>query len=345
VVSVEGSRDGAAFPGGSSDQMPRVLGENRLYPGFDDHIVGLRKGEEREFDLTFPAAFHDEALRGATAHFKLRLKELRARVLPEADDEFARSVGKFESLDELKVELRKRLEANALDRARHDFADKIIDYAVANDTSDLPDVLVDQEVEVMHDEWRSALARQGISEDLFFQVRAMNGARGPGSGAAGEPGIAVAGQAASKEGETPSRASLEAELRADFKPGAEQRVKSLLVLSEIARLRGVEVTDLEVEVEVARARTRYADDRGMVQYFESERGRNYIRSTLRRSRAVEQLIDEWLAAHPESPRLRHLEDPNESSPVANPSPGAAEVIAATEPDNLTPQEAAAPAGA
>jgi trigger factor len=206
--------------------------------------------------------------------------------------------------------LRKRLEANALDHARHDFADKIIEYAVANTTVDLPDVLVDQEVEVMHDELRSALARQGITEEAYLKV----------------------------VDKTPE------EIHAEFRTPAEKRVKTLLVLSEIARAKGVEVPDEDVEGEIDRARSRYANNPNLIRYFESERGQSYIRSTFRRSRTVEQLVDEWLDAHPESPRLPHIED-TETSPVADPSGEAAASIGATDPGTITPPEAAAPTGA
>jgi trigger factor len=144
IVAFDGTHNGEPFLGGSSKQMPLVLGENRLYPGFEDHIVGLRKGEDREFDLVFAPDFQVEAMRGETAHFALTLKEVRAKVMPEADDEFARSVGKFEDMAELTADLRERLEANALDHARHDFADKIIEYAAANATIDVPEILIDQ---------------------------------------------------------------------------------------------------------------------------------------------------------------------------------------------------------
>ena len=170
IVAFDGTRDGAKFTGGSSERMPLVLGQNRLYPGFEDHIVGMWKGEDREFDIDIPENFQVEWMRGAHLHFKLKLKELRGKVVPEADDEFARSVGRFKDLADLKVELRKRLEENALDRARHEFADRIVDYAAANATIDLPDILVDQEVEVMRDEMRSALARQGISDQAYFKA-------------------------------------------------------------------------------------------------------------------------------------------------------------------------------
>ena len=100
----------------------------------------------------------------------------------------------------------------------------------------------------------------------------------------------------------------DADMHAEFRPGAEKRVRTLLVLSKIADAEGVTVPDAEVDAEVARGRERYPDDARLQEYFESDRGRNYIRSTLRRSRVVETLIDEWLAAHPEHQPLPHLED-------------------------------------
>ncbi len=309
IVAFDGTRDGEKFVGGSSEQMPLILGENRLYPGFEDHIVGMRKGDDTEFDLAIPEDFVVESMRGAQMHFKLKLKELRGKVVPEANDEFARSIGRFTDMNHLKVELRKRLEANALDRARHEFADKIVEYAADNATIELPDILIDQEVDVMRDEMRAAMARQGISEEAYLKAT----------------------------GKT------DEEMRESFRPQAEKRAKSLLALSEIAKVKAVEVSDAEVEAEVEQARVRYASNRSMVQYFESERGRTYIKSTFRRSRAVEQLIDEWLAAHPEAPRLVHLEDAEHSSSGDAPSESAAESVGAADPGNPTPANSAADA--
>jgi trigger factor len=310
VLAFVGTRDGVAFPGGSSERMPLIIGQDRLIPGFEDNLIGAAKGDQREFDLVFPDDYQEESLRNQQAHFSVTVTELRHRVLPVADDAFARSVGKFDDLAELKVELRKRLEAGALDRARHDFADQIIDYATANATLELPDALIDQEVEVMHDELRSALARQGLDEATYLKVVAKT----------------------------------DADLHAEFRPQAEKRVKTLMVLSEIARAKGVEVPDADIEGEIARARSRYASNPNLIRYFESERGRNYIRSTFRRSRLVEQLVDEWLAEHPEFPRLPHIEETEESSPVAQASAEAAASIGATDPGSATPP-AAATAGA
>ncbi len=274
VIGYTGTRDGVPFDGGSAERMPLILGEERLIPGFEANLLGLRPGEKAGFDITFPDDYPEASLAGKPAHFDVELKELREKNLPPEDDDFARAIGTFEDLAALKTEVKARLERNALDRARHEFADKIIEYATANATLELPDVLVDQEVEIMHDELRGSLARQGIDEAAYLKATDKT----------------------------------EADLHTDLRPRAEKRVKVLLVLSKIAEDEGLEIADRDVEAEVRTARQRYGNDRKTMAYFESERGRSFIRSTLRRSRLVEKLVDEWLAAHPDHPALPHLED-------------------------------------
>ena len=315
VISFVGTRDGEVFDGGSSDRMPLILGQERLIPGFETNLVGLKPGEGTEFDITFPEDYGEPSLAGQQAHFAVTLKELREKIQPELDDDFLATLGDFDSFDALRADIRGRLEANALDRARHGFADRIIEYAVSNATVDLPDVLIDQEVEVMHDEFRGSLARQGITEEAYLK-------------------------ATEKTGD---------DLHADFRPNAERRVKTLLVLSKVADAEGVEVADADVDAEVEQGRARYAGDQRLVGYFESERGRSFIRSTLRRSRVVEQLIDRWLAAHPEHPPLPHLED--QPGAVDNDQAVANAAIGATDPGTVlaegpieVPADEPAPAG-
>ncbi|MEZ0240687.1 MAG: trigger factor [Chloroflexota bacterium] len=274
VIGYTGKRDGQPFEGGTANRMPLILGEERLIPGFETNLMGLKPGEQKTFELTFPEDYGEPSLAGQAAEFEVELKELRQKNQPPADDEFARSLGAFADLAALRAEVKTRLERNALDHARHEFADRIIDYAAANATLEVPDVLVDQEVEVLHDELRASLARQGVTEEAYLKVVEKT----------------------------------DADLHADMRPAAEKRVRVLLVLSKIAETEGISIGDDAVEAEVARGRERYARDKRTVAYFESERGRSFIRSSLRRSRVVEQLIDEWLAAHPEQAPIPHLED-------------------------------------
>jgi trigger factor len=174
---------------------------------------------------------------------------------------------------------------------------------------ELPDVLVDQEIEVMHDEFRGTLARQGIGEEAYLK-------------------------AVEKTGD---------DLHAEFRPGAEKRVRTLLVLSKVADVEGVEIPDADVEAEIAQGRQRYADDPRLLEYFDSERGRAFIRSTLRRSRVVEAIIDEWLVAHPEHPALPHAEDAPDSA-VENDQAQANASIGATDPGSVLAADQPATAG-
>ena len=299
VIAFEGSRDGVPFEGGSSERMPLILGQERLIPGFEANLLGLEVGGKTAFDISFPDDYPETELAGKPAHFAVELKELREKVLPDLDDDFIASLGDFKDLPELRADIRARLERNALDRARHGFADRIIDYAVANATLELPDILVDQEVEVMHDEFRASMARQGITEEAYLKAVEKT----------------------------------DSDLHADFRPGAEKRVRTLLVLSKVADVEGATVDDAEVEAEVARGRERYPDDQRLLAYFDSERGRSYIRSTLRRTRVVEGLIDEWLAEHPEHPPLPHLEE-GPSSAVEGEQAVANAAVDATDPGSV-----------
>jgi len=299
VISFTGSRDGEPFEGGSSERMPLILGQERLIPGFEANLVGLEVGGSTEFDITFPEDYPETALAGAVAHFAVELRELREKVLPDLDADFIGTLGDFADVDALRADIKSRLERNALDRARHGFADRIIEYAVANATLELPDILVDQEVEVMHDEFRATIARQGISEEAY--LKAVD--------------------------------KTDADLHAEFRPGAEKRVRTLLVLSTVADTEGVTVPDADVEAEVGRGLERYPDDAKLREYFLSDRGRSYIRSTLRRSRVVEGLIDEWLAAHPDHQPLPHLEDAPDSA-IEGGQASANAAVDATDPGSI-----------
>jgi trigger factor len=303
VIKYEGSREGTRFEGGSAERMPLIIGEDRLIPGFEDNLVGMSVGDAKGFEIMFPDDYAEETLAGKEAHFDVELRELREKIQPDEDDDFARSMGDFEDLAHLRREIKARLERNALDKARHQFADRIIEYAVANATLDLPDVLIDQEVEVMHDEFRTSLARQGVSEEAYLKVT----------------------------GKT------DADLHTDLRPDAEKRVKVLLVLSKVAEAEGIVVEDADIEAEVERGRQRYAGDPKLLRYFDSERGRNFIRSTLRRSKTVEHLVDRWLAAHPDHPALPHVEDGPAGS-VDSAAAESAAAIDATDPGSILDDE-------
>lgn len=281
VIGFSGTRNGEPVEGAQAERFPLVIGAERMIPGFEDQLIGLAEGAEKSFDITFPADYGQEELAGQEVSFAVTLRELRERRLPELDDDFAASLGAYASLDALRTEVRGRLERNALDRARHEFADKIIEYAAANATVEPSDHLVDREVEVMVDELKVRLAEQGIGLPEYLEATERD----------------------------------ESKLREEMREGAEHRVKVLLVLGAVAEAEKVEVPEADIEAEVARGRAANADNQRLVEYLGSPRGRSYIRSTLRRTRTVEGIIDRWIAAHPEFANVQHSESQPQAAEV------------------------------
>ena len=181
--------------------MPLIIGRERFVPGFEDQLVGLREGDEKTFSLTFPEDYPDADIANKSIDFEVGM--LRA-----AREAHARSGRRVRAIARARTRIsprcatrsRQRLERNALDRARHVFADRIIEFAVANATLELPDLLIEREQEVMLDELKVRLAEQGIGYDDYLRATERD----------------------------------EAKIVEEFKPDAERRVKTLLVLSEIA---------------------------------------------------------------------------------------------------------------
>ncbi len=257
AVKFTGTIDGEPFEGGSADRLPLVIGENRMIPGWEDHLVGMTVGETRDFDITFPDDYRVEELRGKQAHFAVELLDLREKVLPDVDDEWAASVGEVDSVDALREEIRDALGKRNVDEARHAFGDRIIDFAVSNATVELPEVMVANEVEIMRDELTNRLAQQRIGLEQYLAL--------------------------SKQ--TPD------ELIAELRDPATRRVKTLLVLSAIAEKEGIDATDAEIDAEIAAQLERYGDDARLRESLSSRRGRSYLRMTLRNRTLVETLID------------------------------------------------------
>ncbi|MEO8510947.1 MAG: trigger factor [Chloroflexota bacterium] len=260
AVKFSGTIDGEPFEGGSSDRMPLILGENRMIPGWEEHIVGMQMGASTGFDITFPDDYRVEELRGKAAHFEVELLDLRERILPEVDDEFAKSVAEVQTVDELRAEIRDALTQRAAAEARHTYSDRVIDFATSNATVELPEVMVVNEVEIMRDELRTRLAQQRIGMEQY---------------------LALAKQ-------TPE------ELTTDLREPATQRVKTLLVLSAIAEKEGIDASDEEIEAEIADQLARYGDDKQLREYLTSRRGRSYLRMTLRNRTLVNSLVDRSL---------------------------------------------------
>ncbi len=259
-VKFTGTIDGEPFEGGSADRLPVVIGEDRMIPGWEQQLIGLEIGETKGFDITFPEDYRVEELRGKQAHFEVELLDLREKLLPDVTDDFAKSVGDVQTLEELRAEIRDAMEKRAEAEARHVFGDRIIDFAVSNASVELPEVMVTNEVEIMRDELRTRLAQQRIGLDQY---------------------LALAKQ-------TPE------ELTAELREPATRRVKTLLVLSAIAEKEGIDASEEQIDAEIAEQMERYGEDAKLREYLTSRRGRSYLRMTIRNRTLVETLVDRAL---------------------------------------------------
>jgi trigger factor len=260
AVKFTGTIDGEPFEGGSADRLPLVIGEDRMIPGWEDQLVGMGIDETKGFDITFPDDYRVEELQGKAAHFEVTLLDVRERILPEVDDEFAKSVGEVETVAELRDEIRAALTRRGEDDARHAFADRIIDFASSNATVDLPEVMIANEIDIMRDELQNRLAAQRIGLDQY---------------------LALAKQ-------TPE------ELSAELREPASRRVKVLLVLSAIAEQEGIDASPEEVQAEIDDQLGRYNNDPRLAESLGSRRGRSYLRMTIRNRKLVDTLIDRAL---------------------------------------------------
>jgi trigger factor len=217
VVDFEGKIDGVAFDGGTAQNQTTELSEERFIPGFASGIAGMNVGETREVTATFPADYGKEDLAGKDAIFTVTLHDVKEMELPAIDDEFAKAVSKNETLDELKDDVRKRLEVIAQNKARKELGNTVMDKLLETHEFPLPEVMVEHEVDNMLNDARGFAARMGLSWEEYLQ----------------------------NAGKT------EDEMRTEFRGDAQKRVKGTLIIEAIAKAENINATPADVQAELA----------------------------------------------------------------------------------------------
>ncbi len=213
VIDFEGFLDGKPFGGGSAKDYLLEIGGGQFIPGFEAQLMGAKPGVEKEVLVTFPADYHAKELAGKEAAFKVTVKEIKKKVLPELDDEFAKDASDFSTLAELKDQIRKRLQEDAERASNAAVEEKIVEMVTVNAQVDIPEVLRERRVDHHMEEFAERLRYNGLKlEDLYAEGK-MN----------------------------------EARLREEFKPKAEQEVKASLVLEAIARTEEIAASGEELE--------------------------------------------------------------------------------------------------
>lgn len=174
VIDFEGFVDGVAFAGGKGTDHPLELGSNSFIPGFEDQVEGKNVGEEFDVNVTFPENYHADELKGKAATFKCQLKELRHKELPELDDEFAKDVSEFDTLNELKESIRKDLQEHSDEHAQSELENKLMEIVCNEMEVDIPRCMFDTRIDEMIREFEFRLQSQGMNLPLYLQYSGMD---------------------------------------------------------------------------------------------------------------------------------------------------------------------------
>ncbi|RLQ98022.1 trigger factor [Falsibacillus albus] len=217
VIDFEGFVDGEAFEGGKAENYSIELGSGTFIPGFEDQLVGAAAGEEKEVEVSFPEEYHAAELAGKPATFKVKVHEIKGKELPELDDEFAKDVDEeVETLAELKEKIKNRLVESKKSESEQALRDTLVEKATENSEVEIPQVMIDAEVDRMMQEFGQRLQMQGMNLEMYFQFSGQD----------------------------------EEALRTQMKEDAEKRVRTNLTLEAIAKAENFEVADEEVEEEI-----------------------------------------------------------------------------------------------
>ncbi len=211
-LDYSGSVDGVKFDGGTAENQELVIGSGRFIPGFEEQLVGMTVGQTQNITVTFPEEYHAKELAGREAVFEVKINDIRVKELPEADDEFAQDISDFETFADYKSDLLKKLEERAEERRRHEFESDVLQCAVDNAKLDLPDALIEDELNAMIDDLRHTMAQQGFTLEIFCEYTGK---------------------------------SID-QIREEYRPDAEIRAKTRLVLDAIANKESVEVTEEDI---------------------------------------------------------------------------------------------------
>jgi len=224
VIDFEGFVDGEPFEGGKAENYSLEIGSGTFIPGFEDQLIGMQAGEEKEIQVTFPEEYHAKELAGKPATFKVKVHEVKEKRLPALDDEFAKDVDdEVETLEQLKEKIRKRLEEAKKNEAEAALRDALVEKAAENAEIDIPEVMIKNETDRMLREFDQRLQMQGLNLDLYYQFSGQD----------------------------------EAALREQMKEDAEKRVRVALTLEAIAKAENIEVTEEEVNEELEKMAKAY----------------------------------------------------------------------------------------
>ncbi len=266
VIDFEGFLDGKPFDGGKGENYSLELGSHTFIPGFEEQVVGMKAGDEKDLHVTFPEDYHQD-LAGKAVVFKVKVHEVKEKEVPAMDDEFAKDVSEFDTLKDLKADLKKKITAEREDTAKRAFEDALMEQVAEGITADVPDAMVEAQARQFLDNFKIQLAQQGIKYDEYMKATGMD----------------------------------ESKLVEDAKEPALKQVRMDLAMAAIIKEENIDATDEEVEAEFQKMADQYGMDLETVKkYLQADQ----VKDQLKSQKAIAVVADSATAIKPEKKTAR-----------------------------------------
>lgn len=258
IIDFTGYIDDKTFDGGAGTDYPLVIGSHSFIEGFEDQLIGKKKGETCDVNVTFPAEYHADELAGKPAKFVVTIKEVKRNELPELNDEFASEVSDFDTLDEYKADIRKKLQEKKEQDAKVENENNVIEKVVENARMELPQPMVDTQAREMVENYARRLQSQGLNINDYMKYTGM----------------------------TPEK------LMEQMRPEAEKRIKTRLVLEKVVEVENVEVSDEKLDEQINEIAASYKLEGAKLKEMMGEREKEQIREDLKVQAAIDLLVEQ-----------------------------------------------------
>ncbi len=255
-INFEGFVDDVAFEGGKAENHDLEIGSNTFIPGFEDQIIGMKIGEEKDIKVKFPEEYFSKDLAGKDATFKVKVNEIKKKELPTLDDEFAKDVSEFDTIAELKESIKEKQQKQNDERAKYETQDAVIKAVCENVKVDIPSGMIETETENMLKDMEQRLAYQGLKLDQYLQMMGKT-----------------------KE-----------EMQKEYEPQAIEAIKSRLALEAVIKAEKIEVADIDIDEKMKEMAKNYGKENDE-EFLNNENVRNYIKQGLESEKAIEFLVE------------------------------------------------------
>lgn len=256
TIDFEGSVDGVPFEGGKAEKYDLEIGSNTFIPGFEDQVIGMKIDEEKDVKVKFPEEYFSKELAGKDAVFKVKVHEIKKKELPELDDEFAKDVSEFDTLKELKADIKAKQEKQNEERAKYETQDAVIKALCEKTKVDIPSGMIEMEIDNMLKEFEQRLSYQGLKLEQYFQMM----------------------------GKT------EEEIRKEYEPQAIEGIKSRLALEAVIKAEKIEATDKDIDEKMKEMAKNYGKENDE-EFLKNENVRNYIKQGIESEKAINFLVE------------------------------------------------------